>query len=161
MTKRLDILKKSLEKKEAALQLLFDTHFATIKQANGQPLNDKANGAATLAKWERQNTAIRRQQAEVEKTQAAIESEEGKMCEAAWYYNRMPKVLTRLIDDGMLVQWYKHPHILFVKGVYKARIVYDMETREVAYRYLKEVTDRVQYAIFRDVYNGIRRELKG
>ena len=47
MTKRLDILKASLEKKEAAMDAKISEHFATVKEANGQPLNDKRNGAAT------------------------------------------------------------------------------------------------------------------
>ena len=59
MSKRLEILKQSLAKKEQELQRRFDEHFATVKQANGQPLNDKRNGQATLNKWEKQNNAIR------------------------------------------------------------------------------------------------------
>ena len=47
MSKKLEILKNSLAKKEQELQRRFDVHFATVKQANGQPLNDKRNGQAT------------------------------------------------------------------------------------------------------------------
>ena len=53
---RIEILKKSLEKKTAKINDQFDNHFATVKQANGQPLNDKRNGAATLKKWESRKT---------------------------------------------------------------------------------------------------------
>ena len=59
MSKKLEILKQPLEKKEQQLNSKFDQHFATVKQANGQPLNDKRNGQATLNKWERQNEGIR------------------------------------------------------------------------------------------------------
>ena len=59
MSKRLEILKQSLAKKEQQLNAKIDQHFATVKQANGQPLNDKRNGQATLNKWQRQNEAIR------------------------------------------------------------------------------------------------------
>ena len=54
MSKRMQILEQSLEKKNAKLNAKFDEHFSTVALANGQPLNDKRNGAATLAKWERQ-----------------------------------------------------------------------------------------------------------
>ena len=69
MTKRLEMLKASLVKKEAELDRRMQAHFDTVKQANGQPLNDKRNGQATLNKWEKQNDAIRNQQVEIEKNQ--------------------------------------------------------------------------------------------
>ena len=75
MTKRLEVLKASLVKKEAELDRRMQAHFDTVKEANGQPLNDKRNGQATLNKWEKQNDAIRNQQAEIEKTKRAIEFE--------------------------------------------------------------------------------------
>ena len=68
MSKKLEILKQSLEKKEQQLNSKFDQHFATVKQANGQPLNDKRNGQATLNKWERQNEGIRTMQKSIEAT---------------------------------------------------------------------------------------------
>ena len=74
-----EILKNSLVKKEKALDEKFDNHFATVRQANGQPLNDKRNGQATLNKWERQSDSIRTQKASIEKTKRAIEIEEGKV----------------------------------------------------------------------------------
>ena len=70
--KKLEILKQSLAKKEQELQRRFDVHFATVKQANGQPLNDKRNGQATLNKWEKQNNAIRNLKDSIEKTKSAI-----------------------------------------------------------------------------------------
>ena len=57
MTKRLEVLKASLVKKEAELDRRMQAHFDTVKQANGQPLNDKRNGQATLNKWDKQNNA--------------------------------------------------------------------------------------------------------
>lgn len=38
--KRLVILKRSLEKKEAVLNARFSAHFDSVKAANGQPIND-------------------------------------------------------------------------------------------------------------------------
>ena len=58
MTKRLEVLKASLVKKEAELDRRMQAHFDTVKEANGQPLNDKRNGQATLNKWDKQNEAI-------------------------------------------------------------------------------------------------------
>jgi hypothetical protein len=75
MSKKLEILKQSLAKKEEQLNAKFDTQ--TVKQANGQPLNDKRNGQATLNKWERQNEGIR--QFKKALTKQAIEIEEGKI----------------------------------------------------------------------------------
>jgi len=72
MSKKLEILKQSLAKKEEQLNAKLDTHFATVKQANGQPLNDKRNGQATLNKWERQNEGIRTMQKSIEATKQAI-----------------------------------------------------------------------------------------
>lgn len=76
---RLEILKKSLEKKEQELQRRFDVHFSSVKQANGQPLNDKRNGQATLNKWERQNVSIKNVKDSIQKTKDAIIYEEGKI----------------------------------------------------------------------------------
>ena len=73
MSKKLEILKQSLKKKEQKLNAKFDKHFATVKQANGQPLNDKRNGQATLKKWEQQNEGIRTMQKNIELTKQAIE----------------------------------------------------------------------------------------
>ena len=40
-SKRLDILNNSLIKKESELNRKLDEHFSSVKEANGQPLNDK------------------------------------------------------------------------------------------------------------------------
>lgn len=47
---RLEILQNSLAKKNAVVDAKISNHFATVAQANGQPLNDKRNGAATFKK---------------------------------------------------------------------------------------------------------------
>lgn len=153
---KLEKLMQSLEKKQAKLDELFDKHFKSVGEANGQPLNDKSNGAATVAKWNAQSDAIRRQEAEIEKTQEAITAERKKLADMKYWYKHMPAILTNLIDEGVLVQWRRYPHILFVNGVDKARIVFDGDTGGITYRYVEEIQDKEQYAIFRDVYNGIR-----
>ena len=153
--KRLVILKRSLEKKEAVLDARFAAHFDSVKAANGQPLNDKRNGQATLNRWEKQSDAIRNQIESVDITRAAIEREECKSAEVAYFYSVMPAHIQVLIDNGTLRQWSKHPHIMFVAGVDKARILFDEKTGLCYHKYAKEIQDKAQYAIFRDVYNAI------
>lgn len=157
---RIDILKASLVKKEKALDEKFDHHFADVKRANGQPLNDKRNGPATMDRWEKQNNAIKRQIEEVQKTKDAIDREEWKIKETSSLYEKMPKYLTDLIDAGVLVQWRKHPRMMFVAGVEKARIVFNEDTGVISYRYLKEIPNQEQYAVFRDVYNDLNKKQK-
>lgn len=156
MTKKLEILKESLTKKEAGLEQRFNNHFETVRQANGQPLNDKRNGRVTLNKWERQSNSIRNQQAEVEKTRAAIEREGEKISDVSSWYQKMPKALTDLIDSGTLIQWRRHPRMMFVKDVEKARIIFNDGSGLISHKYVKLIPTKEQYAIFRDIYNGAR-----
>lgn len=152
MTKRLDILKASLEKKEAAMEEKISEHFATVKEANGQPLNDKRNGAATLGKWERQNASIRRVQEGIEKTKAAIEREESAIARVNLI---LPSFIQKAIEAGELTQWRKHPNRFFVPGVEKGRIIWDAEKRVLMHSYLSEVP-KDQYPKFRDTFNKLR-----
>ena len=125
MSKRLEILKNSLAKKEQQLNAKFDEHFATVKQANGQPLNDKRNGQATLNKWERQNEGIITLKKSIEATKQAIEKEESKIKGVEHVNTFIPAEILKLVESGDLIQWRKHPHTFFVPGVDKARIVWD------------------------------------
>lgn len=59
MSKRSEIFKKLLEKKESELNRKLGDHFDGVRSANGQPLNDKRRGIANFARWERQNDSIR------------------------------------------------------------------------------------------------------
>jgi len=155
MSKRLEILKKSLLKKEQELQRRFDEHFATVKQANGQPLNDKRNGQATLNKWERQNDSIRNAQKEIEKTKRAIEFEEGKIAGVENTNKFIPKEILELVESGVLIQWRKHPHTFFVAGVDKARIVWLEKTKQVGHKFVSEIKDQEQRIKFVRVYNPL------
>lgn len=157
MSKRMEILKASLDKKETVLDQRFDNHFQDVKSANGQPLNDKRNGQATMNRWEKQNTSIRTQLASIEVTKDAIEREEAKQSGLSHTYNLMPEYLRERIDSGLLKQWGRHPHILFVVGVEKARIFWDCETNVCSHKFVKDIPNKEQYAIFRDVYNAINK----
>lgn len=156
MSKRLEVLKTSLKKKEALFDSKLNEHFGTVKQANGQPLNDKRNGRATLDKWDRQNDALRKIDQGIELTKQAIEREEQKI--AACNAVQLPEPIQKLIDAGELTQWRRHPSIFFVAGVEKARIILDSKKGIVAHRYLREVPAD-QFPKFRDVFNKLRADI--
>lgn len=159
MSKRLEILKQSLLKKEELLNQRFENHFATVKQANGQPLNDKRNGQATLNKWERQNDAIRNLQSGIGKTKQAIEREEGKIADVESVKSFIPAEILEFVENGELIQWRKHPTTFFVNGVDKARIVWDEQKKIVAHRYSSQLGDKEQRAKFAKIYNQLNASL--
>ncbi len=153
---RLRVLEESLAKKQAQFDERLAQHFADVRSANGQPLNDKRNGVATLNKWERQNDALRAAQASIEVTQAAIEREAATIERVAAV--ELPKAIKSRIDTGVLSQWRKHPTTFFVSGVEKARIVLLPDGR-VAHRYVRCIPDPEQHRVFARVYNAIHAEI--
>lgn len=156
MSKRLDVLKQSLAKKQALFDTNLECHFASVKQANGQPLNDKRKGRATMDKWDRQNEALRTLQEGIETTKQAIEREESKI--AAVESVALPEAIRKMLDAGELLQWRKHPNRFFVTGVDRGRIVWDEEKKTVSHQYLRDVPTE-QYPKFRDAFNKLRREI--
>lgn len=156
MTKRLNILENSLVKKEAILDDRFERHFTSVKQANGQPLNDKRNGQATLNQWDRQSEAIRNQKGNIAKTEQAIEKEKGKIANVEWAKGILPSEILEMIETGQLIQWRKHPCIFFVKGVDKARIIWDEEKKIVSNRYVRAVNDKEQLILFANAFYKLR-----
>lgn len=157
MTKRLEILKNSLTNKETILNQKIENHFDTVKQANGQPLNDKRNGFKTLEKWEKQSDSIRSTQQSIEKTKLAIEKEEMKIAIVDGF--DIPEFLKKFISSGEITQWRKYPNRFFVVGVEKGRIIWNEEKKTLGYSYLKEIP-KDQYPKFRDVFNRIVAEFK-
>lgn len=157
MTKRLNILKNSLEKKQNDFDVKLQNHFDTVKLANGQPLNDKKNGKATLSKWEKQNDALRNLNESIEKTKAAIEKEERKIANIESV--QLPLEIQELIQSGVLVQWRKFPRFFFVVGVEKARIAFT-ENGLVSHKYYKEIETHEQREKFRLVYNDLLAKLQ-
>lgn len=162
--KRLEILEKSLVKKKELLDNKFKEHFETVKQANGQPLNDKRNGQATLNKWERQGNAIRNLEESIEKTERAIELEKYKIADVEGAKETFPQCILDMIESGQLIQWRKHPNTFFVKGVDKARIVWDDKKKLIFTRYKESITDQYVWKIFATTFNtllkGIQDEQK-
>lgn len=159
MGARLEVLKKSLDKKERLFDEKLTNHIDTVKQANGQPLNDKRNGAATFNKWDRQNDALRNIKKGIEKTKNAIQNEEAKIKHVESVRSTLPLPILELIEDKTLTQWRKFPNMFFVNGVDRARIVYDTKKGVIAHRYLYEVTDKEQYSKFAVVYNRLLKSL--
>ena len=155
-TKRLEILENSLAKKEAEFARRLNIHWDDVMSANGQPLNDKRNGRATMDRWERQERAIRNQEKSIEKTKRAIENEKNKIAWVECF--DVPLAIQELLDTGVLTQWRRHPNFFFVKGVKKARIVY--EDGKIYARHHKEIPNQEQYAVFRDVCNSLVRKIE-
>jgi len=159
-TKKLKILKASLIKKEAVLADRFERHFASVKQANGQPLNDKRNGQATLNKWDKQNEAIRNQNESIEKTKRAIEKEEYKIIDTEGVKESLPSIMIEMLESGQLIQWRKHPNTFFVKGVDKARIVFDPKKNIIFTKYRNTITEQDIWKIFVSAFNTILKQLQ-
>lgn len=157
MSKRLAILKSSLSKKEALFSDKLQQHFDTVKQANGQPLNDKRNGRTTLNKWDKQSDALRNLESSIQRTRDAIEREEMKIALADSV--DIPDFMQKAIEDGLIIQWRKHPRFFFVIGVKHGRIVLNEETGMIAYRYLNKVS-KEEYPTFRDVFNKLNKQCR-
>lgn len=159
-TPRLARLQASLEKKQAKADKAFDTHFADVAAANGQPLNDKRNGSTTRARWERQSDTIRAAKEEIGKTERAIEREKNKAEGVKHANSKLPPHVLEMVQRGELAQWRKNPNTFFVPGVDKGRIVVDMETGEIGARYMHDIP-KEQYPKFRDTVNVMLAKQRG
>jgi hypothetical protein len=158
-TKKLQILKESLKKKEKQFDDRLNEHFGSVKQANGQPLNDKRNGHATINRWEKQNDALRSLRDSIEKTKKAIEIEEGKIYAVENSKEYIPAEILELITSGELIQWRKYPNIFFVNGVNKARIIWESKRKKVAHKFTDTLTDKEQRKKFVTIYNRLNQLL--
>ena len=156
MSKRLEILKNSLEKKKKSFDDKLKNHFETVKESNGQPLNDKRNGASTKKRWEQQNEALRKLQESIKLTENAIEKEEYKIVEVNAI--NLPIEIKELIDKGILKQWRKHPTYFFVEGVERARIILQ-KNGTIAYKYVNNIDNKEHHKIFAQVYNNLAKLL--
>ncbi|BEM10535.1 hypothetical protein SM14VA5_30390 [Serratia marcescens] len=156
-SKRLEILKASLAKKESQFNERLQAHFDTVKLANGQPLNDKRNGQATLSKWDKQSDSLRRLEGSIQRTKDAIEREEMKIATASMV--NIPEFMQKAIDDGQITQWRKFPRFFFVNGVKHGRIVLDEKSGTIGHRYLSKVS-KEEYPVFRDVFNKLNKQCR-
>lgn len=155
MSRRLEILKASLANKQTLFDQRLQQHFDTVKEANGQPLNDKRNGRTTLNKWDKQSDALRNLESSLQRTKNAIEREEMKIALAESV--DIPDFMQKAIEEGLIIQWRKHPRFFFVIGVKHGRIVLKEETGTIGYRYLNKVS-KEEYPTFRDVFNKLNKQ---
>jgi hypothetical protein len=160
MTKKLEILIASLEKKEAMFNQKLDDNIATVKQANGQPLNEKRNGRATLNKWESQNNSLKNLQSEIEKTKKAIEIETAKIKNVEHTNDILPSQIIDLINEGTLIQWRKYPNMFFVEGVEIARIIWNAKKKRLGHKYFNLVIDIEQRKKFANIFNQLHNSLR-
>lgn len=158
-TTRLQILETSLLKKQAEFDEKLQHHFDTVKQANGQPLNDKKNGPATLKKWDQQNQALRNLQDSIAKTERAIEIEKYKISNVEGAKKGFPQPILDMLESGQLIQWRKHPNTFFVKGVDKARIVWDEKDKIIFTRYKNSISDPEVWRTFAKTFNTLLKQL--
>ncbi|WP_028896705.1 hypothetical protein [Prevotella sp. HUN102] len=156
---RLDILKSSLKTKEERFNNKLSEHFNDVKQANGQPLNDKRCGQSTMRRWDRQNNALNNLQDEIAKTKKAIEREESKINGVEYITSLLPVEIVSLVEDGTLIQWRKYPHIFFVDGVDKARLIWDLKKKQIAHKFTSSIQDKELYKKFARVFNSLASKL--
>jgi len=161
MSKKLEILKNSLEKKNKKLNEKFAIHFADVKSTNGQPLNDKRNGRATFNRWEKQNESIRKLKGSIEMTEEAIEKEEDRIENCKNTNEVLPSQILKLVEQGILTQWRRFPHYFFVKDVNKARIKWVEKKGIILAYYVNDIEDQEQYTKFRDVFNELKNDING
>lgn len=159
MTKRIDILKASLEKKQNTFDARLQNHFDDVRSANGQPLNDKRNGYRTLNRWDKQNDSLRNHQKEIEKTERAIEREEVAISYCRQTIEKIPEPIRELVESGVLIQWRKFPNTFFVEGVEKGRIGFDFKKNIVFNRYAGEIPTKEQFKKFKNIYNALNKKL--
>lgn len=157
---RLTILKNSLAKKKELFSDKLSSHIDTVKQANGQPLNDKRCGTSTFKKWDRQNDSLRTLDESIKKTENAIEREKSKIAGVEYANKDIPKVILDLVENGTLNQWRKYPNRFFVNGVEKARIIWDVKDKNVSYKYLRQIPNKEQFDKFKEIYNTLYNQLK-
>lgn len=159
MSKRLEVLKLSLAKKEAEVSRRIESHIEDVKRANGQPLNDKRNGRSTLNRWAKQEEAIKNAQKGIEVTKSAIEREEWKIKNVSNSLEVIPQPLLDMIEEGRLIQWRKHPLYFFVKGVDRCRIIWNDKKKQLEYKRPIDFSDADQWRLFARTYNDLNKHL--
>lgn len=157
---RLEVLRASLEKKEAEFARRLDAYMDDVRSANGQPLNDKRCGASTLARWDRKNESLKALEREIIKTREAIYREEARLLDCAEALEALPSEIVALIEEGTLKQWRKHPNTLFVEGVSKARLQWDAKRGRLEKKYDNRITDEGERRRFAEVYDRLAETLK-
>ena len=160
MSRRAQILQNSLAKKEARRDEMIERHFADVRSANGQPLNDKRCGPATMRRWERQNDAIRAQNAEIEKTQNALEREQYKIARVEVENETLPQAILDLVEGGVIHQWRKYPNRFFVPGVQKGRLIWNHKKNALQFSYFAQIPTTQQKQEFKRVALLVQQKIE-
>jgi len=157
MTKRLKILQGSLIKKTAKLDAHFKTHFDDVAMANGQPMNDKNGGDVVLRRWDRQSDTIRNIKESIAMTERAIAKEQSKIERIKEVSSTLPDIISDMLKTGELQQWRKYPHIFFVKGVKRARLVF--KNGEITHSYGNQIATAPEVRVFKDVFSKLSDQI--
>jgi len=157
-SKRLEILKASLAKKEKAFSERLSKHWDDVRLGQGEPLHSNSKGKAIAKRWEKENEALRAAEASIEKTKEAIEREQRKIKLVA--EQELPQAILDLVAEGTLTQWRKYPNRFFVKGVEKARIIWDEKREALLCSYTKSIPSPDQFETFRDIFNTLKKKLQ-
>lgn len=156
---RIYILKESLRKKENNFFGKLDELYKDVKRTNGQPLNDKKGGDKTFKRWGKYNSQLEKIENEIERTKEAIEREESKNKLVEKEKNNFPNPILTLINEGVLKQWRKYPHILFVEGVEKGRIIWDKDKKLVFHKFFSQIKDVEGKRKFMQIYNYLNKKI--
>lgn len=156
---RLDILKKSLDKKQKAFDEKLSMHMDDVRGAQGEPMAGHRGGEKVLRRWEKQESSLRTLDESIQKTKKAIEREEYKINRVEQSKGELPQIFFDLVEDGLLNQWRKHPNVFFVFGVDKARIGYDKKTGKAYNKYYRMIEDETQKQLFKDAWGIIYNKL--
>jgi hypothetical protein len=155
--KRIDILKNSLDKKEKKLNERINDLYSDVRRGNGQPMNDKRNGASTMKRWDSKEEGIYNQIDSINRTKEAIERERNKICHVESISEDLPNAIINFINEGKIIQWRKFPNRFFVPNGGKARLIWNLKTKKLQYN-LKGCT-KEEYKIFREIANELIRAL--
>lgn len=155
MTKKLEILKASLEKKQNEFDVQLSKHMDDVRGAQGEPMSGHARGDLVLKRWDKQNNSLKTLDKSIERTKAAIEREEYKIANIEATNEEIPDLFLDLCKEGLLNQWRKYPNIFFVVGVDKARIGWDTKKKIPYHKFYKEIQSKDEQENFRLIWNKI------
>ena len=149
-----------MAKKETAFEGKLDKHFSDVKSANGQPLNDKRNGASTTQRWDKQSSALRTAEKSIKVSQKAILDLEGTQVYLEKMAGAYPPAIIALVKSGKIKPWTKHANTFFVDGVEKGRIFYEPKKHILGNKFANEIPNQAQRTIFVGIYNKLWAEMK-
>lgn len=154
MANRMEVLQNSLKKKQEAFDKALQSHMEDVASGNGQPMNDKRNGRATMNRWDAQNNRLRKLNEEIEKTKIAIENEQFKTNRINTTNNTLPQVLLDKVASSELQQWRKYPNFFFVTGIKDARMQY--KDGKMWASHYNELS-KEDYAVFAAKFNEVKK----